>query len=57
MELKAADVAEVQQIQQHFHVLAVDDSLIDRKLLEKLLRISSCEGKHIVAHLITKIFS
>ncbi|XP_022990752.1 two-component response regulator ARR17-like isoform X2 [Cucurbita maxima] len=43
MELKAADVAEVQQIQQHFHVLAVDDSLIDRKLLEKLLRISSCE--------------
>ncbi|RWR92832.1 two-component response regulator ORR9 [Cinnamomum micranthum f. kanehirae] len=27
--------------QHHFHVLAVDDSLIDRKLLEKLLKISS----------------
>lgn len=25
----------------HFHVLAVDDSLLDRKLLEKLLKISS----------------
>ncbi|PON73196.1 Two-component response regulator [Parasponia andersonii] len=29
------------QEQQHFHVLAVDDSLIDRKLLEKLLKVSS----------------
>ncbi|KAI9106928.1 hypothetical protein K1719_015631 [Acacia pycnantha] len=28
---------------QHFHVLAVDDSLIDRKLLEKLLQVSSCK--------------
>ncbi|XP_021896533.1 two-component response regulator ORR4-like isoform X3 [Carica papaya] len=27
--------------QQHFHVLAVDDSLIDRKLLERLLKVSS----------------
>ncbi|KAL9682504.1 hypothetical protein QQ045_014303 [Rhodiola kirilowii] len=27
--------------EKHFHVLAVDDSLIDRKLLEKLLKISS----------------
>ncbi|XXG39335.1 hypothetical protein AAC387_Pa01g0322 [Persea americana] len=27
--------------QHHFHVLAVDDSLIDRKLLEKLLKTSS----------------
>ncbi|PSS24317.1 Two-component response regulator like [Actinidia chinensis var. chinensis] len=25
----------------HFHVLAVDDSIIDRKLIERLLRISS----------------
>ncbi|MBA0597363.1 hypothetical protein Gorai_007170, partial [Gossypium raimondii] len=25
----------------HFHVLAVDDSVIDRKLLEKLLKVSS----------------
>ncbi|GLT47124.1 hypothetical protein SLA2020_208410 [Shorea laevis] len=30
-----------QQQKQHFHVLAVDDSLIDRKLLERLLKISS----------------
>uniref|UniRef100_A0A7N0UUM2 Response regulatory domain-containing protein n=1 Tax=Kalanchoe fedtschenkoi TaxID=63787 RepID=A0A7N0UUM2_KALFE len=27
--------------EKHFHVLAVDDSLIDRKLLEKLLKVSS----------------
>jgi hypothetical protein len=26
------------------HVLAVDDSLVDRKLVEKLLRNSSCKG-------------
>jgi hypothetical protein len=26
------------------HVLAVDDSLIDRKLIEKLLKNSSCKG-------------
>ncbi|KAL2339760.1 hypothetical protein Fmac_007700 [Flemingia macrophylla] len=32
-----------QQQQQHFHVLAVDDSVIDRKLLERLLRGSSCK--------------
>ncbi|GAV71960.1 Response_reg domain-containing protein [Cephalotus follicularis] len=34
---------EQQQEQHHFHVLAVDDSLIDRKLLEKLLKVSSCQ--------------
>lgn len=27
-----------------FHVLAVDDSLIDRKLIEKLLKVSSYQG-------------
>ncbi|KAL5559635.1 hypothetical protein UlMin_035846 [Ulmus minor] len=32
---------EQEQEEQHFHVLAVDDSLIDRKLLEKLLKVSS----------------
>nr|DAD24663.1 TPA_asm: hypothetical protein HUJ06_026127 [Nelumbo nucifera] len=32
------------QQDQHFHVLAVDDSLIDRKLLERLLTISSYQG-------------
>ncbi|RDX96559.1 Two-component response regulator ARR9 [Mucuna pruriens] len=31
------------QPQQHFHVLAVDDSVIDMKLLERLLRGSSCK--------------
>ncbi|BBG95612.1 response regulator 9 [Prunus dulcis] len=30
-----------QEEEQHFHVLAVDDSLLDRKLLERLLRGSS----------------
>ncbi|CAK7346961.1 unnamed protein product [Dovyalis caffra] len=29
---------------EHFHVLAVDDSLIDRKLLERLLKVSSYQG-------------
>ena len=29
-----------------FHVLAVDDSLIDRKLIERLLRTSSYQGTH-----------
>ncbi|KAK7301400.1 hypothetical protein RJT34_12263 [Clitoria ternatea] len=33
-----------QQEQQHFHVLVVDDSVIDRKLLERLLRDSSCKA-------------
>ncbi|KAJ1378129.1 Signal transduction response regulator, receiver domain [Sesbania bispinosa] len=32
------------QLQQHFHVLVVDDSVIDRKLLERLLRDSSCKA-------------
>lgn len=37
--------ADTQQKQkQHFHVLAVDDSLIERKLLERLLTESSCKG-------------
>ena len=26
------------------HVLAVDDSHVDRKVIERLLRISSCKG-------------
>ncbi|KAK9270242.1 hypothetical protein L1049_025819 [Liquidambar formosana] len=41
MELKTEVADTQQQQQQHFHVLAVDDSLIDRKLLEKLLKVSS----------------
>lgn len=28
------------------HVLAVDDSHVDRKVIERLLKISSCKGKH-----------
>ncbi|XP_010243491.1 PREDICTED: two-component response regulator ORR9-like [Nelumbo nucifera] len=39
MDLQAK--LEETQPDQHFHVLAVDDSLIDRKLLEKLLTVSS----------------
>ncbi|XP_008219624.1 PREDICTED: two-component response regulator ORR9-like [Prunus mume] len=41
MELMKSDVANSEPQQQHFHVLAVDDSLLDRKLLERLLRGSS----------------
>lgn len=33
------------EAQTQFHVLAVDDSLVDRKLIEKLLKISSYQGK------------
>ena len=28
-----------------FHVLAVDDSFFDRKMIERLLQKSSCQGK------------
>ena len=30
---------------EELHVLAVDDNLIDRKLVERILKISSCKGK------------
>ena len=30
-----------------FHVLAVDDSIIDRKLIERLLKVSSFQGNKI----------
>ena len=30
------------------HVLAVDDSLIDRKVIERLLKITSCKGTYLV---------
>ncbi|XP_057727807.1 two-component response regulator ORR9-like [Arachis stenosperma] len=39
--MELVDTTKIQQ--QHFHVLAVDDSVIDRKLLERLLRDSSCK--------------
>jgi len=32
------------------HVLAVDDNLVDRKLVEKLLKNSSCRGKNRVVN-------
>ncbi|KAJ0661721.1 hypothetical protein HanRHA438_Chr14g0679301 [Helianthus annuus] len=34
------------------HVLAVDDNLIDRKLVEKLLKTSSCRGKTTYIHVL-----
>ncbi|XP_010538987.1 PREDICTED: two-component response regulator ORR9-like isoform X2 [Tarenaya hassleriana] len=39
MEIESETQQEEEQ--KHFHVLAVDDSFIDRKLLEKLLKVSS----------------
>jgi two-component response regulator ARR-A family len=33
--------------QMQFHVLAVDDSSLDRKLIERLLKTSSYQGKFI----------
>jgi hypothetical protein len=49
MEVRSGvNVADTQQSQkQHFHVLAVDDSLTERKILERLLRESSCKGIYI----------
>ncbi|CAL0319411.1 unnamed protein product [Lupinus luteus] len=43
MEFVDSIKLQLQQQQQHFHVLAVDDSVIDMKLLERLLRDSSCK--------------
>ncbi|GAU37580.1 hypothetical protein TSUD_395520 [Trifolium subterraneum] len=34
----------LQQQEQHFHVLAVDDSVIDRKLLERLFRVTCVDS-------------
>lgn len=30
---------------QELHVLAVDDSIVDRKVIERLLKISCCKGR------------
>ncbi|KAF7829821.1 two-component response regulator ORR9-like [Senna tora] len=45
MEVDSTKMGKVEEEENvpHFHVLAVDDSLIDRKLLEKLLQVSSCK--------------
>lgn len=32
-------------VSEEVHVLAVDDSLVDRKVIERLLKISACKGK------------
>ncbi|XP_061359973.1 two-component response regulator ORR9-like isoform X2 [Gastrolobium bilobum] len=43
-DMEIVDTRKLQlQKEQHFHVLAVDDSVIDRKLLERLLTGSSCK--------------
>lgn len=34
------------------HVLAVDDSLVDRKVIERLLKISSCKGEAFIHDLV-----
>ncbi|OIW04503.1 hypothetical protein TanjilG_13885 [Lupinus angustifolius] len=39
--MEVVDTPKLQQ--EHFHVLVVDDSVIDRKILERLLRDSSCK--------------
>lgn len=33
---------------EEYHVLAVDDSIIDRKLIERLLKTSSYQGQSIL---------
>ena len=48
---KYTDLKDQQEEHNHsnssFHVLAVDDSLIDRKMLEKLLTLSSYHGMYV----------
>lgn len=39
------------------HVLAVDDSLVDRKIIEKLLTNSSCKGNYIHNNIVALLFS
>jgi len=38
------------------HVLAVDDSLVDRKVIERLLKISSCKGDPGVVNINSEFF-
>lgn len=35
-------------VESQFHVLAVDDSVIDRKLIEMLLKTSACQGTFLI---------
>ena len=48
MEVVVAETQKEEQVEQeeirHFHVLAVDDSKLDRKILEQLLTVSSYQG-------------
>lgn len=46
-EYKKEEREEEKGKEQNFHVLAVDDSLIDRKLLERLLTVSSYQGTYV----------
>ncbi|KAG4942849.1 hypothetical protein JHK84_046937 [Glycine max] len=39
------------------HVLAVDDSLVDRKVIERLLKISSCKGNPVLRFTLTVVES
>lgn len=40
-----------------FHVLAVDDSIVDRKVIERLLKISAYKGNFDSAHQWPQFFS
>ena len=44
MDLELDAMAITGDSRSQFHVLAVDDSLIDRKLIERLLKTSSYQG-------------
>lgn len=50
VELQQQEQHQEEEEEQHFHVLAVDDSVIDRKLLERLLRSSSYKGIYIYSY-------
>lgn len=41
---KTMNVGDLSSSSPELHVLAVDDSFVDRKVIERLLRISACKG-------------
>lgn len=51
MQQQQQQVDHVHGDEQEPHVLAVDDNLIDRKIVEKLLKNSSCKGNHLILSL------
>lgn len=46
-EIGGFDLSPIRSEEAAAHVLAVDDSLVDRKVIERLLKIFSCKGLYV----------